>query len=264
MPFTFSHPAAVVPIFRALPRYTVLSALVVGSMAPDFQNFLPLDVERRDSHSLPGILWFSLPVGMALYLLFHLLLKRPLASLLPTRFCRRLPGLQAKTPLLPQASGLAVVVSLLIGIATHLLWDAFTHYSYVTVFAFPILSEHLFSVGGYHVYLYKLLQHASTVAGAVLLWVWARAWLRSAPVGDNAVCALLSATERAVTLAILLLVPPAIGAGLAYHSYATAYGIMPLKDVVRETVVFGISAFHILLLVYCLAWHALVLPRSRH
>ena len=35
MPFTFAHPAAVVPLLRPLGRYGVLSALVIGSIVPD-------------------------------------------------------------------------------------------------------------------------------------------------------------------------------------------------------------------------------------
>lgn len=257
MPFTFSHPAAVIPLYRRFPRHLVLSALIIGSMAPDFQYFLPFDVDRRDSHSLPGILWFCLPVGMALYLVFHLLLKRPLLGLLPRSIQIRLAAADPKLPLLPQASGLTIASSLLIGIATHLAWDALTHYGFLTVFVLPFLSGHLFSVGSYHVYPYKILQHGSTVLGAVLLWHWAMRWLRAAPVRHGVQTGSLSTPERAWTIGTLLVLPAAIGLWLATQSFATSYGLMDLKDFVREAVIIGISSFGTLLVIYGAIWHLL-------
>jgi len=44
MPFTLCHPALVMPLHRCARRWTSLSALVIGSMAPDFVYFLPLGV----------------------------------------------------------------------------------------------------------------------------------------------------------------------------------------------------------------------------
>jgi Domain of unknown function (DUF4184) len=64
MPFTFAHPAIAVPLLRPLGCYGVLSALVIGSLAPDLAYVLPLSVPRHKSHSLTGLLWFCLPVGL--------------------------------------------------------------------------------------------------------------------------------------------------------------------------------------------------------
>src|SRR5581483_12465816 len=50
VPFTLAHPAAVLPLRR---RGLVFSALVVGSMAPDFEYFFGL--KRPISHTMPGI-----------------------------------------------------------------------------------------------------------------------------------------------------------------------------------------------------------------
>jgi hypothetical protein len=51
VPFTLAHPAAAVPLLRPLGRRGLLSALVIGSMAPDLWYFVPFDVTRADSHS---------------------------------------------------------------------------------------------------------------------------------------------------------------------------------------------------------------------
>jgi len=55
MPLTPAHAAAVVPLWRLLGSRAVLSALVIGSMTPDFAYFLPLGVRRAESHSLAGL-----------------------------------------------------------------------------------------------------------------------------------------------------------------------------------------------------------------
>lgn len=262
MPFTFAHPAAVIPVQRVLRHRTILSALVIGSMAPDFQNFLPFDVERADSHSLAGMFWFSLPVGMVLYLAFHLLLKIPLCALLPQGMAARLAPPQAG-PVLPLASGAAVVLSLLLGILTHLAWDALTHYSFVTVDILPYLSSHLFSVGSYHVYPYKLLQHASTVGGVLLLWYWSRQWLRRAPLPPQPSPVILGRRTRHAIVGMLLIAPPLIGGARAAHAWAFSYAPAVLNDIVREAVVTAISSFGLLLIAYSLVCHAVLQPRKR-
>lgn len=249
MPFTFAHPAAVIPMHRVLRHRAVLSALVIGSMAPDFQNFLPLGVERADSHSLAGIFWFSLPVGLAVYLIFHLLLKKPLCALLPPDMAARLAPILAG-PSLPRVSGAVVALSLLLGVLTHLAWDVFTHYSIVTTLVLPFLTRLLFSIGGYHVYAYKLLQHASSLGGTLLVWHWSRQWLLRAPAPSRLPPPVLSKARRHAALGILLAGPPLIGGASAVHAWISSYVPIALNDLVREAVVTGISGFGLLLIGY--------------
>ena len=61
MPFTVSHAAAALPFRRAR---LVTSALVVGTMAPDFEYFLPLKTHDTFGHTFPGILVLTLPVAL--------------------------------------------------------------------------------------------------------------------------------------------------------------------------------------------------------
>src|SRR6185436_12856357 len=170
MPYPFAHPAAVIPLARAMGRFAVPSALVIGSIAPDFWYFVPF-VERGESHSIAGLAWFCLPLGLLLYALFHLFLKQPLIALLS-------PRLRAFTPArLPAVPWSAVIISLLVGAVTHLAWDGLTH-------------SH--DEGWRH----NWLQHASTVSGTLVLgwWIWRK--LRRAP----AARAPLSPLARAATL----------------------------------------------------------------
>ncbi|HTK90660.1 MAG TPA: DUF4184 family protein [Verrucomicrobiae bacterium] len=180
MPFTLAHPAAVVPFAKLLGKHVAFSALVIGSMTPDFAYLVP-GLTRRPSHSLGGLFWFCLPMGLTVYLVFHLLLKRPLAAALPRSLREAVTPVVARTPGLPPARWLTVVLCLLLGALTHITWDLFTHPGPI-VRAFPVLAENLATLGWYRVYVYKVLQHGSTLLGLALLARWTRAWVHEASV----------------------------------------------------------------------------------
>lgn len=75
MPFTISHTAAVLPFARHLNRWRALSAVVIGSMVPDFTLLVPWSSQRVDSHSIVGLFTFCLPIGLACYWLFEYVVK---------------------------------------------------------------------------------------------------------------------------------------------------------------------------------------------
>ena len=122
MPFTISHAAAAIPFRRTK---LVLSALVIGCMAPDFEYFLHAGMYGRESHNVRGALEFALPATLILLVVFHALLKRPIVALLPRVIQERVVLQQFKFR--PFSRFLLILASALIGIATHLLWDSFTH-----------------------------------------------------------------------------------------------------------------------------------------
>ncbi len=126
MPFTFAHPAAVLPLARPLGRWGCMSALVIGSMAPDFSYFIPLDIDRGFSHSMQGIIGFGLPAGLLVYVLYHLLMKQPLLALLPASIAGKAASLLAPSPLWPPVSIGIVAINILLGACTHVAWDSFT------------------------------------------------------------------------------------------------------------------------------------------
>ena len=94
MPFTLAHPAIMIPLQTRASRYQgLLSALIIGSMIPDFNYFLPLGVTRFESHTWFALLWFSLPLGLVFYLIYHSLLAPVVYSFLPGKFQRRIPSI---------------------------------------------------------------------------------------------------------------------------------------------------------------------------
>ena len=75
MPFTFSHPAAILPIHSRFKNWIPLSALVIGSLVPDAAYYLPTPEHfRTHSHTLLGTFSTSLPFGYSR--LAHFLLAR--------------------------------------------------------------------------------------------------------------------------------------------------------------------------------------------
>jgi hypothetical protein len=225
VPYPFAHPAAVLPLARPLGRFAVPSALAIGSIVPDLWYFVPF-VSRADSHGAAALLWFCLPAGLLAYALFHLLLKQPLIALLSPR----LAGFTCAG--LPAAPWRAVIVSLLAGALTHLVWDGLTH-----------SNDH-------PLHGHNWLQHASTVLGSAILagWVWRK--LRRAPVA--AAAAQLSTSARACTL---LALAGAMAISALWSAESAPLDLPGVRQLLRTAGMASVEALGTALLVYCALWH---------
>jgi hypothetical protein len=167
MPYAIAHPVAVIPLCRALGRRAVPSALVIGSVIPDAWYLVP-GLDRPFSHDASGLLLFCLPAGLLCYLLFHALLKEPLLQLFPVHLASRLRAFACQG--LPKISFPWVVPSLVMGAATHVAWDAFTHQGRLSRLL-PLLTEDVL----------RVLQHGSTLLGTLFLGWWAWRKLHEVP-----------------------------------------------------------------------------------
>jgi hypothetical protein len=175
MPFTFAHSAAALP-FRRLPL--VPSALVIGTFAPDFEYFLRLGPNGRFGHTLPGTFLFTLPAALLVLWIFHSLVKRPAAMLMPDAIRNRLANHLGDFRFGGATRFLLILASLLLGIATHLLWDSFTHAGTWFYVHWPLLRASVdLSVLGPTPY-YKVFQHGSTVVGTGVVAAWLALWYR--------------------------------------------------------------------------------------
>jgi uncharacterized protein DUF4184 len=235
MPYAFAHPAAVVPIAKALGRNAVPSALAVGSMIPDAWYLVPF-LDRGDSHDALGVLWFCLPAGLIVYAAFHLIFKQPMLALLPRNLAARLAAWT--TPGLPAVPFLSVLVSLLAGIATHLVWDAFTHTGHL-----PVLETKVFA----GVRVHQLLQHGSTLLGTAFLawWLWRK--LRATKPQDEV--RELQPILRLAVVAVMFLFP-----AVAFFTVLQALDAGALGTALRAAGVTALSAFGVVTLSFCLAW----------
>jgi hypothetical protein len=131
MPFTFSHPAVVLPFSYLGKRYVSLAGLIAGSMVPDFDYFINMKHGNNfKSHTWPGLFWFDLPLGLLLLLVYYGIVFKPLINNLPAILKSRVGQYQGfdwvewmkkKWPV--------IILSVLIGSVSHLLWDKLTHES---------------------------------------------------------------------------------------------------------------------------------------
>jgi hypothetical protein len=175
LPFTLSHPAAVLPIHAASRQQLPLVALIIGSMAPDFAYFMH-GVPGAYTHSWPGLV-FCVPAGLLLYWVFHLLLKRPVSLLLPEWCGAKLRAAAFSGPVLPPVVFWKIIVALTLGTATHILWDGCTHRNTWAYWQWEVLRMNLGFVAGRPLFLYKLLQHLGTALGLIAEIWWLRRWL---------------------------------------------------------------------------------------
>ncbi|KAF2326036.1 DUF4184 family protein [Flavobacterium nitrogenifigens] len=171
MPFTFSHPAIILPL-RYLPKsWFSITALVIGSLTPDFEYFLRMKVKSDYSHTLYGIFWFDLPLALLLAFLFHNLTRNLLFQNLPAFIRSRiLVFTDFNWNIYFKRNWPAVLISLLIGIFSHIFWDAFTHKHGYFVNQITAL-QNTISIFGTEIPLWKIAQHSSTFIGAVILLI---------------------------------------------------------------------------------------------
>src|SRR5262245_38934596 len=126
MPFTAAHPAIILPLIRS--RYFSATALIAGSIAPDFEYFFKMSVSSVYSHTVAGLFYFDLPVVVFISLLFHLVVKKNLISSLPLFFQQKFqPILELDFLDYVKRHPWIFVSSALVGAASHILWDRFTH-----------------------------------------------------------------------------------------------------------------------------------------
>ena len=170
MPFTVSHAAAVLPLQRFGTLRLPLTALMIGSMAPDFGYFFSRDESREITHSFASLFTFSLPMGMLVWLFYLVLLEKATITLLPDRWHTRFAHTDAITPSLVLRSCIAV----LLGAVTHLVWDAFTHRGTFITNHFPGLLGPTPLPFLTWLPIYHLLQGLSSIVGLVILVCWLR------------------------------------------------------------------------------------------
>jgi hypothetical protein len=172
MPFTGSHPAAVLPLMRwGLPP----SALVIGSMAPDLPYYLPTPVHSGTTHSLAGIVGADLLLGLAVFAVWHALLAPFAIAVGPAALRARLHP-PAPDRARPALRAVRLVAALAVGAATHVAWDSFTHVGRWGPDHIGWLADSHAGLPGY-----RWAQYASGLVGAAAIALWLVRWWRATP-----------------------------------------------------------------------------------
>lgn len=175
MPFPLAHPAAILPLRRYCPRYLSFPALIIGSLSPDVGYcFGNLNAGNFSHRFLVGSFGFCLPVGLLLVLVFYIA-RWPVVGILPYRQRRALLPL-----CLLAGSPFLIVISLLIGVWTHLFLDSITHPDGWLVEHLPVLQSPVLTVGQHRFLVCEVLYAGCTFAGVAWLAFCYLQWLENA------------------------------------------------------------------------------------
>lgn len=177
MPFTPSHAVVALPFVRTP---LVPAAVAIGAMTPD----LPLFIGRIGLSYGVTHAWNWLPttvlVALVLLLVWRCVLRPAVRELSPAWLAGRLPATwdrgaaAAVGETFPSLRATAwLVLSLAVGVASHIAWDLFTHEGRAGVGIVPLLAEEWGPLPGY-----KWLQYGSGLAGLAIIAVWMMLWLR--------------------------------------------------------------------------------------
>ena len=150
-------------------------------MVPDFEYFLRFAPRGGFGHRVPGVFLFDIPAAIIALWLFHAYAKEPLYNWLPESIQARIQLGPSALPVRNFAQLMLLLISILIGVATHLLWDSFTHPGFWPYQHWQFLHRTVqLPVVGTLRYL-RVIQHVSTFIGAAVLALWFRHWFRRTP-----------------------------------------------------------------------------------
>lgn len=172
---------------------------MVGSIVPDAAYcFGPLHVDVF-AHQFIGIFGFALPAGMAMLAVFYAF-RQKAVEWLPENQRQLFKPLSQK----PIPSPMVLIVSVLIGAWTHILWDSFTHRHGWLVEHVPALRMPMMNVGHHDVLVCHFLWYLSSFAGVAWVSFAFEKW-RQKPESETARPTSQSQLFRALLVGLLVL-----------------------------------------------------------
>lgn len=130
MAFTISHLAAAIPFYRS--KWLNFEALMIGTMLPDLPYVLgSYSKLSQKSHDWSGIISYCLPSGLVVFSVWHWLVRPAVKALIVPWLIRGdYKALEEHKAYLVKdrlVFWLKVSLGLMLGAATHLVWDGTTH-----------------------------------------------------------------------------------------------------------------------------------------
>lgn len=178
MPFTLAHPSIVLP-FKS--RYFDLTGLILGSMAPDMIYFVLFSPSSNVGHTLWGSILFNLPMCFLLNYLFYKYILDVFIYTLPNFISSRYMYMTKNKNILSNKNYIIkFTYSCLIGMSTHVFWDAFTHKYGYFVMNIDFLRNNII-LFNLNIPVYKIMQHGSTAIGFVIIGIYL--WINRDKVG---------------------------------------------------------------------------------
>jgi len=187
VPFTPAHAVVALPFLRGP---LVPAAVAVGAMMPDLPLFFRVGPGYWTTHSWIGAFVVDIPLALLLLLVWRMLLRPAVPHLTPRWLGERWPrdwsgslltgwwdlwgGRDARAAVRVRAA-LLLAISLLLGIASHIFWDEFTHEDRWGSAVFPQLAEYLGPLP-----LTAWAQYVSSIVALTVIAVWGVIWMRRA------------------------------------------------------------------------------------
>ena len=216
MAFTIAHMAAALPFYKSNSkshswRWIQFDALLIGTMIPDLHYFLRIGESLSNkSHEWIGLFTYCLPWGLLIFALWYWLLKPATFALIQPFFKEPLTNtselfyvkndsydkLHFNVTYHSKNTGLIiffkkrficwldlflipVIFGLILGAATHLIWDGITH-------ADGFIARHIDWLQ-YRLYIYpfqgttisRLLQYLSSIVGLIVLFRFVLSYLKT-------------------------------------------------------------------------------------
>ncbi|MGL5245650.1 MAG: DUF4184 family protein [Sarcina sp.] len=169
MPFTFAHAAIVLPANKYKSSWISFTALIIGSMLPDFEYFIRFAPYGVIGHTFLGFLYFNVPLAIIIAFAWHNIIKEPFIKSMPQLVVSSFgESIYEKFKIRNLKSGIVFIYSAIIGMATHVIWDGFTHKTGMFVNNIEFLRRTV-EINGYFIPVYKFIQHGSTLIGGIFI-----------------------------------------------------------------------------------------------
>lgn len=165
MPFTLSHAVLAPPLAKLLGQRLPIAALAIGCMLPDLHRLFTL---RQDPtpHLWSALLYPNLLLGLVFCALWYLLYRPALYRFVGVHHPLNLNTIKSALGFVG-----GMILALLIGNATHLIWDGLTHHDFRS-FAFQDFLAQSVQLGTGIYPMHRVLQIGSSILVLpFLLWM---------------------------------------------------------------------------------------------
>ncbi len=165
MPFTLSHAVLAPPLSKLSGDHLPIAALAIGTMTPDLFRLL-VKKEILLNHQFKGIIYPDLLVGLFFCLLWYVLYRPFFFKLLGLNKPLNISSISTFIQFL-----IWMILAIIIGTATHIIWDGLTHLDFRT-FAFRDFLAQPFNLFHHTYPMHRVLQiGCSALALPFLAWM---------------------------------------------------------------------------------------------
>lgn len=172
MPFTLSHMVLAPPIAACSGRHLPLAALAIGCMCPDlYRLFTRADFDF--SHQWSSVYSFNLAIGLFFSILWYGLYRPFIYRLLQLEHPLQLHHTRAWLFFI-----LGSCIAIMLGTATHIIWDGLTHVDFRSFIFEAFLSSHV-QLGSHSYPIHRILQIACSVLSLPILVLMFRHYFKA-------------------------------------------------------------------------------------